>query len=465
MSKIEVDAIDKQSGSTLTLGGSGTAVTLACGATQTGFGRTGTVDWQTTPKTATFTAVNGEGYFANTTGGTFNMNLPAGSAGAIVSVADYASTFQTNALTVVPNGSDKIGGNAGSVALNTEGQSVTLVFVDSTEGWVTTADSSENITTNPFMVATVSGACNTLTTSGNCKIATFTGPGTFTVTSTATCAANNIVSYMVVAGGGGTGGMNPNCNGGGGGGGAGGFREVKNPVTPYTASPLDGYPSAPNRITVTATAFPITVGGGGAKKTSNNCAGGSGSNSQFSTIVSAGGGGGGAGDCGGTPKNGVPGGSGGGGGSGPATGGTGNTPPVTPSQGNNGGTSNGSPFAAGGGGGATAVGVNAPPSDNRCSGPGGAGATTSITASPVAYAGGGGGGGRNPSPAGGVIYGTGGAGGGGRGQGPDNGGQNGTDNTGGGAGGGVPSATPGVPNAGDGYNGGSGIVVIRYKFQ
>ena len=57
MSKIEVDAIDKQSGSTLTLGGSGTAVTLACGATQTGFGRTGTVDWDTTPKTATFTAV------------------------------------------------------------------------------------------------------------------------------------------------------------------------------------------------------------------------------------------------------------------------------------------------------------------------------------------------------------------------------------------------------------------------
>ena len=44
MSKIEVDAIDKQSGSTLTLGGSGTAVTLACGATQTGFGRTGTED-------------------------------------------------------------------------------------------------------------------------------------------------------------------------------------------------------------------------------------------------------------------------------------------------------------------------------------------------------------------------------------------------------------------------------------
>ena len=29
----------------------------------TGFGRTGTVDWHTTSKTATFTAASGEGYF------------------------------------------------------------------------------------------------------------------------------------------------------------------------------------------------------------------------------------------------------------------------------------------------------------------------------------------------------------------------------------------------------------------
>ena len=77
MSKIEVDAIDKQSGSTLTLGGSGTAVTLACGATQTGFGRTGTVDWQTTKKTTDFTAVNGEGYFVDTGGGVVTVTLPA----------------------------------------------------------------------------------------------------------------------------------------------------------------------------------------------------------------------------------------------------------------------------------------------------------------------------------------------------------------------------------------------------
>ena len=110
MSKIEVDAIDKQSGSTLTLGGSGTAVTLACGATQTGFGRTGTVDWDTTAKTASFTAVSGNGYFVNTTSTAITVTLPAGSAGDIVGISDYASTFQTNNVTITPNGTDKING-------------------------------------------------------------------------------------------------------------------------------------------------------------------------------------------------------------------------------------------------------------------------------------------------------------------------------------------------------------------
>jgi hypothetical protein len=62
MSKIEVDAIDKQSGSTLTIGGSGTTVQLGSGASQTGFGKTGAVDWQTTKKTTGFTATSGEGY-------------------------------------------------------------------------------------------------------------------------------------------------------------------------------------------------------------------------------------------------------------------------------------------------------------------------------------------------------------------------------------------------------------------
>ena len=66
---------------------------------------------------------------------------------------------------------------------------------------------------------------------------------------------------MVVAGGGagGDGGTGES----GGGAGAGGFREGNNPVTPYTASPLAAACSA---LTVTVTAYPITVGGGGARR-------------------------------------------------------------------------------------------------------------------------------------------------------------------------------------------------------
>ena len=86
MSKIEVNEIDKQNGSTLTIGGSGTTVQLGTGATQTGFGREGSVNWQTTPKTATFTAANGEGYFIDTSSGAVTVNLPSASVGNIVAV-------------------------------------------------------------------------------------------------------------------------------------------------------------------------------------------------------------------------------------------------------------------------------------------------------------------------------------------------------------------------------------------
>src|SRR6056300_2043567 len=110
---VDGGSIISQCGTDITLGASGDTINLASGASQSGFGRTGTVDWQTGDiKTATFTAANGEGYFANTSGGTFTVNLPAGSAGAIVSVSDYTRTFQTNNLTVSPNGSEKIGGIA-----------------------------------------------------------------------------------------------------------------------------------------------------------------------------------------------------------------------------------------------------------------------------------------------------------------------------------------------------------------
>jgi hypothetical protein len=85
-STIKVNTVTTESGSTLTLGESGKTVTLASGASQTGFGRTGTVNWVTTKKTANFTAVSGEGYFCDTAAsGAFTLTLPSSpSAGDIV---------------------------------------------------------------------------------------------------------------------------------------------------------------------------------------------------------------------------------------------------------------------------------------------------------------------------------------------------------------------------------------------
>ena len=435
--------IIKESSNTITIGASGDTVTLGSGASQTGFGRTGTVDWQTTPKTGNFTAANGEGYFVNTTSSAITMTMPSGSAGAIVSIQDYNKTFDENAFTVAPASGQKINGGTtdGDLIVTTEGQGLTFVYVDSTVGWKTVHENEFTAGGSSFISATG----GTITTSGNCKIHTFTGPGTFCVSVAAACAANNVVSYVVVAGGG-AGGI---CRSGGGG--AGGYREVKSPATPYTASPLDGYPSSPNRVTVSATSFPITVGGGGTGSTQSPVLSTSGSNSVFSTITSAGGGFGRNDNPASLPPSGPAGNGGsGGGGANSQGGGSGNTPPVSPPQGNNGGPS-ASGSGGGGGGGAGAVGGSmSPPSHG---GDGGAGVASEISGSSVTRAGGGGGG---SSASGG----SGGSGGGGDGATASSGtcaGDDGTANTGGGGGG------TGEPGTQGGGAGGSGIVIIRYK--
>ena len=476
MSKIEVDAITEQSGSTLTTGGgagktvvvdattvtlgrSGGTVQLASGASQTGFGRTGTVDWQTSIKTSTITAVNGEGYFVNTTGGAITANLPAGSAGAIVAFRDYANTFDSNNLTVSPNGSENINGVNLDLTVNTEGESLTLVYADATKGWLVVNDGNNDVGSQQQFVAATGGTITTVCT--NFKVHTFTGPGTFCVSTAGNASGSNKIEYLVIAGGGGGG-----SSGGAGGGGAGGYRESPGTVGgPYTVSPLGASPAA--ALPVTATGYPVTVGAGGSAPPGDGAKGGQGNNSVFAgttTITSAGGGGGGSSS--GPVQPGAPGGSGGGG-SGhtdPASpGGAGNTPPVSPPQGKAGGTApcgmgpTGSNYSGGGGGGAIACGAAAQTGTPAIGGNGGAGGTSSINGTPTARAGGGGGGTQ--------CSGTPGSGTGGGGNGGTNAniGTAGTANTGGGGGSGGPTNSP--ASGTQGFAGGSGIVIIRYKFQ
>ncbi len=476
MSEIKVNKISPRTNcGTVTLGDSGDTFTIPAGATitnsgtATGFGATGAVNWETgSIKTAGFTATAGEGYFLDTSSGGFTVNLPAGTAGAVVGFKDYANSWDTGNVVLNLNGSDKIGGDSTNPTLSTEGLAVTLVFVDATKGWLVTDSGLQNEAPGAQYITATGG---TISTEGDFKVHTFTGPGTFCVSAVGNPGGSTTVDYLVVAGGGGGGKT-------GGGGGGGGARFFASPdVTSYPASPNNG----PTALPVTATGYPVTVGAGGGAQANPGCAGGDGSVSTFTgttTITSTGGGGGGGPGPGGTTDNGRPGGSGGGigrdGGPG-ATIGSGNTPPVTPPQGNNGGQSPTTGYSGGGGGGGfMAVGGNAtggPPAGVELGGNGGAGggfpqafvSTNGVCSSSERYFAGGGGGGANGDAPTAPSNGTGGLGGGGQG-GIHPGGIGprcsvaGTTNTGGGGGG----SGSGGENA---AAGGSGIVIIRYKFQ
>ena len=459
MSEIKVNKISpKQLCTQLTLGDSGDTIIIPAGATisnqgtAAGFGPTGAVSWDTTAKTSGFTAVSGVGYFCNTTSSAFTVTLPLSpAAGAVVGIADYANTFATNNITVGRNGSNIAGGASNSV-LSTNGLAVTFVYVDATQGWIVTDSGNRSDLPQPTFIVATGG---TITTCGNYKIHSFTGPGTFTVSSLGNPSGGpNNVDYLVIAGGGGGG--DGGTTEAGGGGGAGGYRESVPSPAAWSTSPLA---SPGGSLPVSATGYPITIGAGGgpagSSPTGGNGTSVKGSSSVFSTITSTGGGSGVSGGATATQTATNQGGSGGAGnGRALPCGSSGNTPPVSPSQGSNGGTGQPAPanYSGGGGGGATGTGGGASAPSNA--GAGGTGATSSISGISTARAGGGGGGTRgnsgNPAPA------SGGGGAGGTGNGSPGG--NGTANTGGGAGG------NGGPNS-CGGTGGSGIVVIRYKYQ
>jgi hypothetical protein len=91
--------------------------------------------WQAV-KTSGFTAVAKEGYFCNTTSSAFTVTLPASATiGDFISFIDYAGTFDTNNLTIARNGHN-IQGVAENLTVSVERAGLTLVYVDSTQGWL-----------------------------------------------------------------------------------------------------------------------------------------------------------------------------------------------------------------------------------------------------------------------------------------------------------------------------------------
>ena len=333
------------------------------------------ISWQSVETGATFTAVAGNGYPVNTTAQACTVTLPASaSVGDEIVFTDYARNFATNALTINPNSLNYQGNSSPNPVYDTAGESIHIVYMDATKGWIPTNDGAVAMET----------------------------PQSYDI------------EYLIVGAGGG-GGFSSGGSGGGGGGGAGGYR------TNYDGTGLS---------LTGGNTYTVTVGGGGAGGTSD--AGTDGGDSILSgtgitTITSTGGGAG----AGMSSGDGEDGGSGGGGtGASSSAGGSGTA------YGNDGG-SGANAGGGGGGAGAvgTNASVNVPGvggngtansitgSSVTYAGGGGGGAYTTVSGGAGGSGGGGRGGDGNGNAS--IAAGTDGLGGGGGGAGGGSGTNNG----------------------------------------
>ena len=209
--------------------------------------------WQSV-QTAAFTAVAGNGYPVNTTAAQITMTLPASaSVGDTIEVVDYAGTFQTNKVTINPNGLE-IKGQSGNLTLTLERLGVRLVYLDATQGWNVVTARSE-LAISPIFSATG----GTKTTNGAYTVHTFTSSANFVVS------GSKDVDVMIVAGGGSGGGRH-----GGGAGGGGVVVKTAHAITTQTYAMVIGAggsrpspDSAPGNTGTDSTGFGMTAKGGG----------------------------------------------------------------------------------------------------------------------------------------------------------------------------------------------------------
>jgi hypothetical protein len=326
------------------------------------------ISWQSV-QTSGFTAVSGSGYPCNTTSAAFTVTLPASpSAGNSIVLTDYAGTWHTNNLTISPNG-NKLNSNTINGVLSTRRQSISLVYIDATQGWIA-----------------FSGFLDALP------------------------AQSYTASYVIVAGGAGGGGVSV----AGGGGGAGGYLSGTTSLTSGTVYTITvggggtlGSASrggAGTNSSITGLTAAVGGGGGGASPLVNGVSGGSGGGGTYSGGIGAAGtpGQGNSGGNNAFPSNGVGGGGGGSGGAGANAasglvgggGGNGTATPLTGtsviySGGGGGGSNNGTPGGTVARGGPGTPGVSG--------GNGSNGSNVAATAG-ITNTGGGGGGGGGATP-------------------------------------------------------------------
>ena len=145
MSTLNVNKVDPNTGTTLELGSSGDTVNLGSGVTAgIGFG----LVWQSVVTGSTLTAVAGRGYPINTTSNACTVTLPAAAtAGDTIQFIDYNRTWGTNNLTLNPNSLNFQGNSSPNPVYSTDGQSVKIVYIGSTKGWIPTVDDDVTLET------------------------------------------------------------------------------------------------------------------------------------------------------------------------------------------------------------------------------------------------------------------------------------------------------------------------------
>ena len=303
----------------------------------------GIIKWITTPKTADFTAVAGEGYFVDTTSAAITVTLPSSpTAGDEVSIIDYGANASTNNITITS--SDNIEGAADDLTLSTNKISKTLVYSDATKGWLIANDAGGA----GGLRSTVDSSGGGASAESSLSLATATdytvsvGPGGGGGTSLNGSATNGTGSTFanITSDGGGGGGNHSSGDGAVGGSGGGG---CSSGTQHYGAYGTSGQGYAGGNTGPTSPAYGGGGGGGAAAAgangtssaggnggigdqisitgTSTYYAGGGGGGCQNSNTPGTGGSGGGANGTGdtSTPSNATPNTGGGGGGSGYTT--------------------------------------------------------------------------------------------------------------------------------------------------
>jgi hypothetical protein len=353
--------ITQTNSTTITIGASGQTISLASGASSSGFGLT----WNQTVQTTNFTASVGVGYMVNTSTAAVTVTLPASpSIGDQVQLVDYNETTSINNIILNGNGL-KIDGTTDTSNISNSSEGVTLMYSGTTRGWIPVSSANQ---------------------------------GTNALTSF------YALDFLVVAGGGGGGSY---YNGGGGG--AGGFRTSTQNIVPGTVITVtvgDGGAGGAG-INTGSIGSNSSISGSGITTITSNGGGGGGTSATNATNGGSGGGGGGSGyGLGNTPSTSPSQGNDGGvapEGGGGGAGGAGTTIISSPRAGGSGGIGSQSSitgtatYYAGGGGGGDAV-----QGGTGGAGGGGNGSPGQGSAGTANTGGGGGGSERSPSSPGGA---------------------------------------------------------------